>query len=155
MLRSRVTLPQAALINERAPVKPPVPVDDTAAERAPVGDPLTSTVDLPGTSHGGNESEKADKVAIGFRVPATGISDEHILHTLSEHANPRRWIPQPCIDPACADSAEPSACPVMAQVLNSSLSSQQNWPRSFAGGQSPHSTCRQTGRRDLCSRGVR
>ena len=72
VLRSRVTLPQAALINERAPVKPPVPVDDTAAESAPVGDPLTSTVDLPGTSHGGNESEKADKVAIGFHIGYRG-----------------------------------------------------------------------------------
>ena len=104
--------------------------NDTALEGAPNDHPSTSTVDAYSMPHNGNQLEKADEVAIGFRVPATGSSEEHVLGNLSDHANPSLRIPQPCFKPACADSAVPSACPVLWQILHSSPPSQKEWPKS-------------------------
>ena len=106
------------------------PANDIAPGGAPIRDSSTSTADAPGASRDGNESEQADNLAIGFRVPATGSSEEHVLGNLSDHANPSLRIPQPCFKPACADSAVPSACPVLWQILHSSPPSQKEWPKS-------------------------
>ena len=92
----------------------------TAPEGAAVGHRSASIVDAPGLLHDVNEIEKADEVAILVKVPSTGRSEQHVIGKLSKHPNPSRLIPQPCTDPACADTAAPSCCPVSAQILHSS-----------------------------------